>query len=182
MNGANDVLDRFHRENRERLLRFIRSRVDDEALAEDVLQDCLLRAMNSNSEFEDHDRFTTWFYRVVRNAITDAYRRRAAMDRKLGALAGAPPEFEPPTDVAGEICECLRELLPTMKPEYAELIEAMELGDATTEEMSARLGISPKNLKVRRHRARSQLRDRLERTCRSCAAHGCLDCSCKARG
>lgn len=182
MTGDRADLDRFHRENRERLLHFIRSRVDDDALAEDVLQECLLRAMNSDLTFEVDDRFTTWFYRVVRNAITDVYRRRGARDRKLEALAAASPGVEPPPEVDRAICECFRPLLPTMKPEYVELIEAMELGDVTTEEMTTRLGISPNNLKVRRHRARRQLRDRLERTCRSCAQHGCLDCSCEARG
>lgn len=182
MTGGATDLDGFHRENRERLLRFIRSRVEDDALAEDVLQECLIRAMNSDTTFEDQDRFTTWFYRVVRNAITDVYRRRGARDRRLEALAAASPEIDPPPEVERAICECFRPLLPTMKTEYAELIEAMELGDVTTEEMTARLGISSNNLKVRRHRARRQLRDRLERTCRSCAQHGCLDCSCEARG
>jgi len=41
------------------------------------------------------------------------------------------------------------------------------------------LGITPNNLKVRRHRARQQLRERLEEVCRTCAKHGCLDCSCE---
>ncbi len=78
------------------------------------------------------------------------------------------------------ICECFEDLLPTLKAEYAELIEAMDLGGATTEEMTARLDITPNNLKVRHHRARQQLRERLEETCRTCAEHGgCVDCTCK---
>ena len=32
---------------------------------------------------------------------------------------------------------------------------------------------------VRRHRAHRQLRERIEQTCRSCAAHGCVDCTCR---
>ena len=43
------------------------------------------------------------------------------------------------------------------------------------------LGITPNNLKVRRHRARRALRARLEETCRICAAHGCLDCTCEKK-
>lgn len=33
---------------------------------------------------------------------------------------------------------------------------------------------------LRLHRARKQLRERLEATCRVCSKHGCLDCSCDA--
>jgi RNA polymerase sigma-70 factor (ECF subfamily) len=37
------------------------------------------------------------------------------------------------------------------------------------------------NLKVRLHRGRKQLRERIEQTCRACATHGCLDCICGSR-
>ena len=40
-------------------------------------------------------------------------------------------------------------------------------------------GITPNLAMVRLHRARRALRLRLEESCRACAAHGCLDCSCR---
>ena len=83
----------------------------------------------------------------------------------------------PPEDEAA-ICGCLEDLLPTLKPEYAEVLRALDLGEASTEELTAELGITANNLKVRRFRARKQLKERLERTCRTCATHGCLDCTC----
>ena len=46
-------------------------------------------------------------------------------------------------------------------------------------DLADRLGITKNNLKVRRHRAHRQLRERVEQTCRSCAAHGCVDCTCR---
>lgn len=45
-----------------------------------------------------------------------------------------------------------------MKPEYAELIEAMDLGSETPEAAAERLEITRNNPKVRHHRARQQLR------------------------
>lgn len=44
--------------------------------------------------------------------------------------------------------------------------------------MAEHLGITRNNLKVRRYRARQQLRERLEETCQACAEQGCLDCTC----
>ena len=44
--------------------------------------------------------------------------------------------------------------------------------------VAASLGITKSNLNVRIHRARQQLKQRLEENCRVCAKHGCLDCQC----
>ena len=65
-----------------------------------------------------------------------------------------------------------------IQAEYADLIQAVELGGESPDVMAGRLGITSNNLKVRRHRARQALRRKLEETCRTCADHGCLDCTC----
>jgi DNA-directed RNA polymerase specialized sigma24 family protein len=78
----------------------------------------------------------------------------------------------------GELCECFRTLIPTLKPEYAELLDRVELGRERPEAVADSLGITSNNLKVRRHRARQALRVRLKEVCRTCADHACLDCTC----
>lgn len=174
-----DRLESYLRENREALLGFIRSKVGDDALAEDILHDSLLKALQATPDLDDEDKLVSWFYRIIRNAITDAYRRHSAAARRLEQYALEQPASAPPPEDAAIICGCFEDLLPTLKAEYAELIEAMDLGGATTEEMTERFDITPNNLKVRHHRARQQLRERLEETCRTCAEHGCVDCTCK---
>lgn len=164
--------------HRARLLAFIRSKVDDDALAEDILQDGLLRALRAAPEMGDEERAVAWLYRILRNAITDAYRRRAAAARRLERYALEAPASEPPPEDEAALCACFRTLLPLLKPEYAVLIEAIDLGGGDSVEVAEALGITRGNLKVRHHRARRQLRERLETTCRACAEHGCLDCTC----
>lgn len=78
-----------------------------------------------------------------------------------------------------EICACFKELLSSMKPEYRDLIEKMDLGGESPESAAERLKTNKNNLKVQRHRARQQLRKYLEESCQACATHGCLDCTCK---
>ncbi len=168
---------------REQLLAYVRRRISDSALAEDVLQDSLLRALRAAPELRDEEKLVPWFYRILNNAITDVYRRRqveAKHIEKSPALAEHVAEPEPDDEAA--LCACFRELLPTLKPEYAELIERMELSDGDPAEVADQLGITRNNLKVRRHRARQALRQRLEETCRVCARHGCLDCDCQKHG
>jgi DNA-directed RNA polymerase specialized sigma24 family protein len=69
-------------------------------------------------------------------------------------------------------------LFSTMTPQYAEVIRQLDLYEESPNIVAARLGISKNNLNVRLHRARQQLKQRLEENCRACAKHGCLDCDC----
>ena len=165
---------------RQEFLRFVLARVSDPYLAEDILQDALLRAVRSVEEIRDEDRLVPWFYRILRNAIVDAYRRRDVRSRRtipLDLEVDVPEQASSADDQT--LCECFRTLLPTLKPEYSAVLEAVELGEEEPQAAAIRLGITVGNLKVRRHRARQALRERLEETCRTCATHGCLDCTCR---
>ncbi len=163
---------------REKLVAYARSRVADGDLAEDLFQDSLLKALQNAGGLRDEDRLIPWFYRILNNAIADHYRRRDVQARYQALLAlDNVPEAD--SDEWARLCECFRELIPTLKPEYGQLIEQLELTEGDPEQVAKRLLISRNNLKVRRHRARQALRQRLEETCRMCAEHACLDCTCK---
>lgn len=164
--------------HRGKLLGFIRKRVDDPNLAEDVLQEGLLKALRSANELRDEERLIPWFYRILNNAIIDTYRKRSAETRYLEAYA-REAEQELDAETQSEICACFRELLPSLKPEYAALIDRLELQPGDPQALARELNLQPNNLKVRRHRARHALKQRLEETCRTCAVHGCLDCTCQ---
>lgn len=183
---GSDALVRYLGQNRAALLGFVRSKVRDDALAEDVLQDSLLKALRAAPDLDDDGALETWLYRVVRNAVTDAYRRHAAAARRIERYARelpAPVAWpDVPSDADGDaLCGCLRDLLPGLKPEYAEALQAVDLGSESSEAAAERLGVSIGALRVRRHRARRQLRDALVATCGVCAEHGCTDCSCRPR-
>lgn len=166
---------------RERLLGYIRKRVAEPEVAEDILQDSLLKSLRSALEFDADERLVAWFYRVLNNAIIDYYRHRATIAKHLDTATtdGAAAELTPADEAA--LCECFRGLLPSLKPEYAQLIEKLELAKQEPASVADELGIQQNNLKVRRHRARQALRQRLEETCRTCAKHGCLDCTCSPK-
>ena len=174
--SAAERLDDHIRRARADLLAFVRSRVDDPDLAEDILQDSLLRAVTAAPGLRDEDRLTSWLYQIVRNAIVDAYRRRGVREAARERFAAEASSAFTPAEEA-RACACLLDLVPTLKPEYAAVVEA-DLAGQDAGALAEALGITPNNLKVRRHRAHRHLRERLEQTCRSCAAHGCVDCTC----
>lgn len=165
--------------HRQQLLNFVRRKVNNPDLAEDIFQDSLLKALRAAPELRAREKLLPWFYTILRNAIAATYRRQQVEDRSFRQL-GHDEELMTTIEENQILCECFRELIPTLKPQYATLIETLDLNGADATQLAAKLDITPNNLKVRHHRARQALRRRLEESCRLCAQHGCLDCTCKA--
>ncbi len=162
-------------------LAFARGRLRDPELAADVVHEILLKAILHRDHIRHEESVKAWFYRILRRTIVDLYRRRdthqRAMERVELDLNNALTAEE---ERAG--CACLERLLPALKPEYAMLLRRLDLNCEEPSVLAASLGIKRNNLTVRLHRARQQLRQQLEQTCRLCAKHGCLDCHCDQPG
>jgi RNA polymerase sigma factor (sigma-70 family) len=166
-------------DNHRRFLAFVQKRVGSRAEAEDILQEAFVRGLARAGEIRDEERAVAWFYRLLRNAVVDHWRARAARDRGLETLAHQWNEAAPDPELEGEICRCFHSLLPTLKPEYASMLREVDLNGRRPVEVAAAQGLTPNAAMVKLHRARRALRARLEQSCRTCATHGCLDCTCK---
>jgi len=156
---------------------FAQKHLRDADLGADAVQDSLLKAIGAKEQLREQDSAKAWFYRILRRTIIDLYRRRDARER---AIENLQREFNGPPDDEEErlVCACMNELIATLRPQYADLIRRLDLNSEDPAAVAASLGISKNNLNVRSHRARQQLKQRLEQTCRVCARHGCLDCHC----
>lgn len=173
-----DALARVLTENHRAFLGFLERRLGDRALAEDVLQDAFVRGMAAAEE-TDPEALVPWFYRVLRNAVIDQYRRRGAASRALEVLAGEMrTATAPPPEIQAEICACVTRLAATLKPEYAEVLQAVDVGEQPVKAFAEQAGLSVSNAGVRLHRARQALKARVAESCGTCAEHGCRDCSC----
>lgn len=156
---------------------FARSRVGDPHLAQDLVQDSLVKAMSATKQPSNDEDTITWFYRILRNSIIDLYRRDAARKQALEKFERELPE-SPGTDAEKILCQCFKRLLPTVPGQYRELLQRIDLDGEDTTQVASTLGLTRNNLTVRLHRARKHLREELFRACRTCAKHGCLDCTC----
>ena len=85
---------------------------------------------------------------------------------------------EPDKELDGAVCNCLHKLLPTLKPEYADVIWRADLLGEPRDRIAASLGVTLNNVTVRLHRGRQALKKRLEEMCLTCPIHGFLDCRC----
>lgn len=172
--------------NHRRFLAFLERRAGSRADAEEILQSAFVKTLEKGDAIRDGESAVAWFYRLLRNALTDHWRRRAADRRAVEARGRALNEQSDVPDPAleREVCACVKGLVPLLKPEYAVLIERVDLKDEEVAAAGRDLGLTAGNARVRLHRARTALRREVARACGTCAEHGCLDCSCArpARG
>lgn len=169
-----DPVETFVANHRE-LLAFVERRVGDRALAEEILQDALVKGLDHAHEIREST--LGWFYRVLRNAIVDHARRRAVQDRRLEQLAQELAASDD-AELRDEVCRCVMSLAQTLKPEYADALQRIDVEGVAVKDYAEATGISASNAGVRVFRARQALREQVARACGTCAEHGCLDCTC----
>lgn len=162
---------------------FLRKRLADDGVVEDLLQQSLVKAVERGHELKKSESAVGWFYRILRNAVADYYRTLAADNRKIDGLRQemirAGNDMTPALDeIRPTICACLEPLLKEMRPAYADLIRRIDLEGESPFVAAKDLRVTPNNLTVRLHRARQALRVKLEEACGVCTKHGCLNCTC----
>ena len=170
-------------ENHRAFLRYLERRMGDRELAEDILQDAFIKVMERPDQAPVDEGLVPWFYRTLRNAAIDRFRRREAAGRAVEAFAR---EFEtraaPEPEIEAEICACIGRLASTLKTEYAEALQAIDVQGTPVKAFAAQRGLSVGNAGVRVFRARDALKKRLIESCGTCAEHGCQNCTCQTRG
>jgi RNA polymerase sigma-70 factor (ECF subfamily) len=167
-------------ENHRAFLRYLERHVGDRALAEDILQDAFAKVVARPEQAPADEAILPWFYRTLRNAAIDQFRRRGAANRAYGAFARELETSDTPTsDIEAEICACVSRLASTLKPEYAEALEAIEVGGTPVNAFAEQKGLSASNAAVRVFRAREALKKRVTESCGTCAEHGCVNCTCR---
>jgi len=167
-------------ENHRAFLAFLERRVGRRDVAEDVLQEAFARSLRAPPALGSEESAIAWFYRVLRNAVIDHYRRGGTSQRALDGLARElEAQVEPDLDTRNAVCRCVASLAGTLKPEYAAALRRVEVDGISVREYADEAGVTANNAGVRLFRAREALRKRVASTCGACAEHGCLDCTCR---
>ena len=168
-------------DNHRAFLAYLTRRVGDRALAEDLLQDAFARTLARPDQAPEGEALVPWFYRTLRNAAIDRFRRQGAAGRALEAFARELETADAAADeTRHEVCQCISRLAATLKPDYAEALQAIEVDGQPVKAFAERKGLTAGNAAVRVFRAREALKRRVVESCGTCAEHGCFDCTCQA--
>ncbi len=167
-----DLVKRYEQQLYNFSLRMCRDRSD----AEDMIQDTFLNVFKYLKTFRHESKFKNWLYKVAASTCIKKRRKsKFAPDKELSLDEFIPnEEAEKPDHVPewallpldkllnDELRDKINETILTLPKKYRLVIVLRDIEGFSTEETAQILNLSPSNVKVRLHRARLYLRDKLK--------------------
>ena len=154
------TVDGLYDEHAAALWRYARRLTGDEARAQDVVQETLLRAWQHPEVADNNERSArAWLFTVARNMVIDEsrsarFRREVSTPDDVGAFEGACPD-----DVDAALDRLLiNDALARLTPEHREVVRRSYFQGWTTAQIAADLGIADGTVKSRLHYALRSLR------------------------
>lgn len=141
------------------LLRFAFWLGRDRQLAEDVVQEAMLRAWKSFDALADEGKAKSWLLTIVRREFARSFERKRLEVADLDALVAAEAEVLAAEDDAG-LAE-MREALFRLDDEYREPLVLQVLMGYSTQEIAGQMGMQQGAVLTRLFRARARLREEL---------------------
>ena len=134
--------------------------------ARDVVQDAYLRAYKGLKRFREEAQFSTWMYRITANcastAMTKGKKHRHEELENEAPLADARPDHDPEAAGDAELLRArLNDALEELPPRLRAVVVLRDMYDLPHQAIADELGITEAAAKVRLHRARRRLRERL---------------------
>ena len=144
---------------------YLRHRVADTDVADDVLQDVFVKAMRHGQGFCTLDNPRAWLFQVARNALVDRARTahpHEAFTDELADTTQVNVQSMAPVDA---LADCLVRTLGELPADDAAIVRACDLEGQTQRAFAQEHGLSLPAAKSRLLRARQRLRERLTKVC-----------------
>ena len=146
-------------------IRFAKNRED----AEEIAQDCFVKAYRSLESFQRQSKFTTWLYSIVyTTAMTTLRKKRIATDSiddedTFIQVENKPGGYDENNVENKSRSFYLSQAIDQLLPDDATIITLFYKGEQSLEEIAQTMGIEANTVKVKLFRARQRLKDKLER-------------------
>jgi len=147
------------------VLRIIKSRED----AEEVAQDVFVKAYRSLADFRGESKFTTWLYTIA-NTTSITFLRKKKLEvhsldnEKVFEIADSKDSgFRANLVEQKSRVNMVNEAIAMLNPDDAEVITLFYKAEQTLEEIARILRLETNTIKVRLHRARTRLKDKMEK-------------------
>ena len=147
------------------VLRMIKSRED----AEEVAQDVFVKAYRSLADFRGESKFSTWLYTIA-NTTSITFLRKKKLDvhsldnEKVFEVAGSKDSgFRANLVEQKSRVNMVNEAIAMLSPDDAEIITLFYKAEQNLEEISRILRLETNTVKVRLHRARTRLKEKMEK-------------------
>ena len=149
---------------RNKYFRFSYSITGNRELAEDVVQDVLMKMWNDRSNLATVENKEAWCMRMIRNLSIDKLRIKANKGESLDKVVGFYDPSPSPVDItmSNELQESIASLISSLPENQKEIIQLRDIQGYSYKEISDILGLDLNTVKVTLFRARKKLREELK--------------------
>ncbi len=144
-------------------LRFSKNRED----AEEIAQDCFIKAYRSLHTFRQNSKFSTWLYSIVYTTAMTMLRKKRIDTQSI---------YEGTAELEGHVSDLraddiehkskmvyVNSAISQLSPDDAAIITLFYKGEQSLEEIGQAIGMEANTVKVKLHRARHRLKEKIER-------------------
>jgi RNA polymerase sigma factor (sigma-70 family) len=156
-----DFLARNYREYLPKVLNYIRLRVGNEELAQDLTATVFERAVARIDTLRSEDAFAAWLFRIAHNTVIEYYRRPQPEVPLSPALTAPDPSPEARALAVSEL-EALVRALSTLPEREQEIIRLRFVAGLKNREIAGVTGLTETNVAVILFRTLRKLRQQLE--------------------
>lgn len=182
MNSDELEFNRIFKEYQPKILRYL-TRLTGMYEAEDLSQEVFIKVESGLKNFRGESQLSTWIYRIATNTAVD---RMRSPSFKYKVNEGIPSEPVQKDDLdtedkdlfTGEVTEstdqqyvrkemnsCIRNFIENLPENYKTVVILSELEELKNKEIAEILHLTLDTVKIRLHRARAQLRKKLQSDC-----------------
>jgi RNA polymerase sigma-70 factor, ECF subfamily len=164
---------------RPKILRYL-TNIIGENEAEDLTQEVFVKVSRALETYRGESKFSTWLYRIATNTAIDkmrtfAFRQEIDINEldnsddipdRLPWIEEETPSVEQSL-MRKEMYECFIEYVKNLPVNYRTILVLSELEGLTNNEIAEVLGISLDTVKIRLHRGRTKLIQKLKNNCKA---------------
>lgn len=163
-NAYSELVERYQSYVFTLTLRFTKSRED----AEELSQDIFVKAYRALADFRGASKFSTWLYTIVNTTCITFLRKKRLETRSLDDEKTFEVADSQDSGLRANLVEqksrvnMVNQAITLLSPDDAEIITLFYKAEQSLEEISTILGLEPNTAKVRLHRARQRLKEKIE--------------------
>ena len=146
-------------------MRFAKRRED----AEEIAQDCFIKAYRSLGSFQGQSKFSTWLYSIVYTTAMTALRKKRVDTDSIDdentfiQVENHPSAYDVNNAENKSRSFYLNQAIEQLLPDDAAIITLFYKGEQSLEEIGRAMNMEPNTVKVKLFRARRRLKEKLER-------------------
>ena len=158
-NNFSELYEKF----RKPLFKFIKYKVSDIHIAEEILNDVFLQAYNSIDTLEEKKSLKSWLYTIASNKIIDYYRKKrpATIEIENETLL----EDDETDTIYSDFDCCLNDFLDQLPPSNANALKAVYFDESTQQEYADKSSLNLSTVKSHVHRGKQSLKHFFEQCC-----------------